>query len=320
MSVAIATHNLTKIFRTGFWKTHSLCALDHLNLNVQENEVFGCLGPNGAGKSTTLKLLMGLVYPTSGTLEILGRSPYDPRTRKEIGYLPEHPYFYEYLTAEEFLNYYAGLFELPPTSNNGGIGYFLHLAGIYEYRKLQLRKFSKGMIQRVGIVQALLNDPKVVFLDEPMSGLDPIGRREVRDLILKLKEQGKTVFFSTHILNDVEQLCDRVAVLNRGKLAGTGLLKEIISQEIQHIEIVVEGISEQGLKGLLQNSVSIHFTGTTLRLDLETHASLGPIISQIEQQGGRILSVTPVRQTMEEYFFSVLGGPNVNSNLSQGLV
>jgi ABC-2 type transport system ATP-binding protein len=317
MTPVIAAHNLTKVFRTGFWKTHSLRALDQLTLEVWENEVFGCLGPNGAGKSTTLKILMGLVYPTSGELEILGRTPYDLRTRKVIGYLPEHPYFYEYLTAEEFLKYYAGLFELPPSLIKDRVGYYLHLAGVYEYRKLQLRKFSKGMIQRVGIVQALLNDPKVVFLDEPMSGLDPIGRREVRDLILRLKEQGKTVFFSTHILNDVEQLCDRVAVLNRGKLAGTGLLKEIISQEIQHIEVVASGIGEDALRAISQTGIAIHSTGTTLRLDLRADSRLGPIIAQIEELGGHILSVNPVRQTMEEYFFSVLEESKVDSPVSQ---
>jgi ABC-2 type transport system ATP-binding protein len=316
MTIAVYTQDLTKIYSTGFWKTKKFCALDHLNLTVHENEVFGYLGPNGAGKSTTLKLLMSLTFPTSGKAEILGRPPQASATRKQIGFLPEHPYFYEYLTADEFLRYYAGLFDMPDALIQQRIGYYLHLAGVYEYRKMQLRKYSKGMIQRIGIVQALINDPKVIFLDEPMSGLDPVGRREVRDLILKLKEEGKTVFFSTHILNDVEQLCDRVAILNRGKLIGSGLLKDLISKEIHHVEIVLDGIEEEMLRQVTGSMATPHMTGTTFRLDLDASTPLAPIITKIEEAGGRIISINPIRQTMEDYFFSLLSDSQNSRGIS----
>jgi ABC-2 type transport system ATP-binding protein len=306
MSTVISTTELTKDFRTGFWKTQTFRALDRLNLGIQENEIFGYLGPNGAGKSTTLKLLMSLIYPSSGSAMILGRSVSDHRARQHAGYLPETPFFYEYLTAEEFLSFYAGLFDLGPLEIRRRVSYYLHLAGVYEQRKLQLRKFSKGMIQRVGIVQALLNDPQVVFLDEPMSGLDPIGRRAVRDLILKLKKEGKTVFFSTHILNDVETVCDRVGILNKGRLIGSGLLKDLVSKEVQHIEVMVVGVELAVLRSWLPPDIPIFPNGSTLRLDLSPDIPLSPVISQVEQAAGKILSINPVRQTMEEFFFSLL--------------
>ncbi|MEW5977050.1 MAG: ABC transporter ATP-binding protein [Acidobacteriota bacterium] len=317
MPEVILTSKLTKIYRAGFWKNRSLCALDQLDLQVFENEVFGYLGPNGAGKSTTLKLLMSLIYPTSGTAEILGKPVTDVSTRHHIGYLPENPFFYEYLTAQEFLSYYAGLFDLPPLKISQRVEHLLKLTDVYHARKLQLRKFSKGMIQRVGIAQALVNDPKIVFLDEPMSGLDPIGRREVRDLILRLKKEGKTVFFSTHILNDVETLCDRVGVLCRGRLIGSGRLNELISQEVSHMEVIVDNVSLETLREVLDSTVPIRQTGSTLQLELTTDRPVGPLVSAVEGAGGKILSATPVRQTMEDYFFNLLG--NAHAQPDQAL-
>jgi ABC-2 type transport system ATP-binding protein len=306
MSVVISTRNLSKIYKTGFWKTKSFCGLDRLNLEVKENEIFGYLGPNGAGKSTTLKLLMSLIYPSSGEAEVLGKSVCDVSTRNQIGFLPEHPYFYEYLTAEEFLTFVAGLFDYSASTIQSKVEYFLKLTDVFHARKTQLRKFSKGMIQRVGIAQALVNNPRVVFLDEPMSGLDPIGRREVRDLILRLKEEGRTVFFSTHILNDVETLCDRVAILNRGQLIGTGSLDELISQEVTHVEMVISGISLSMLRQLAYPGASIQQSGTTLRLELESHTPVAPVVAKIEEASGKVISINPVRQTMEDYFFKLV--------------
>ena len=306
MSTVIRAQNLCKTYKIGFWRTRTLCALYNLNLEINENEIFGYLGPNGAGKSTTLKLFMSLIYPTSGKAEILGKSVYDPSTREQIGYLPENPYFYEYLTAEEFLSFYASLFGYSSSEIKSRVGNSLKLTDIFHARKLQLRKFSKGMIQRVGIAQALINDPKVIFLDEPMSGLDPIGRRQVRDLIINLKKEGKTVFFSTHILNDVETLCDRVAILNRGKLVGSGRLHDLISQEISHIEAIVTGINFENLREVIGADILIRQSGITLQLELETGTLLAPIIAKIEQAGGRVDSITPVRQTMEDYFFNLV--------------
>lgn len=305
--VVILTQGLSKTYRTGFWKTKRVVALDNLNLEVFDNEIFGCLGPNGAGKSTTLKLLMSLIFPTSGKAEILGRPVSNLSVHQQVGYLPENPYFYEYLTAEEFLSFYASLFGYSSCEIESRVEHFLKLTDVFQARKLQLRKFSKGMIQRVGIAQALVNDPKIVFLDEPMSGLDPIGRREVRDLILRLKLEGRTVFFSTHILNDVETLCDRVAILNRGKVIGSGLLTDLINREVTHIEVVVSGIGLERLQQLTNHAYAVNQSGVTLRVELPAEAELGNLIGRIEAASGRVVAVNPVRQTMEDYFFKLLG-------------
>src|SRR5271156_4807529 len=222
---AIEISALTKDYSLGFWGNRTRRSLDNLSLQVEEGEVFGFLGPNGAGKTTTLKLLMGLIFPSSGSARIRGRSIDDVGMHRDIGYLPEQPYFYDYLPARELLDYYARFFER---------------VGLSSAANDQLRKFSKGMLQRAGIAQAILHDPQVVFLDEPMSGLDPIGRREVRDIILDLRQRGRTVFFSTHILSDAEMLCDRVAVLVGGKLHGVGSPEEIVAVKVQGMEILFE--------------------------------------------------------------------------------
>jgi len=307
--VVVLTEGLSKTYKAGFWKTKTVVALTNLNLRVFENEIFGCLGPNGAGKSTTLKLLMSLIYPTAGRAEILGKSVLDLEARRHIGYLPENPYFYEYLTAEEFLAYYGTLFGYSRSELRSRVDHFLKLTDVFHARKLQLRKFSKGMLQRVGIAQAIISDPKVVFLDEPMSGLDPIGRREVRNLILQLKREGKTIFFSTHILNDVETLCDRIAILNRGEIIGSGTLNELFDQEVSHLEVVISGIPMQRLRELVSPDALVSESGTTSRVELPAQASLGGIIANIELAEGRIISINPVRQTMEDYFLKLVGKP-----------
>ena len=213
---AIEILGLEKTYMIGFWRKRPKRALHPLHLTVEEGEIFGFLGPNGAGKTTTLKILMGLVFPTSGSARILGHDWTDPTIKAQIGFLPEQPYFYDHLTAHELLNYYAQLSGVPAKGRRTRIESTLQRVGLRDIKGLQLRKFSKGMLQRVGIAQAILHEPKLVFLDEPMSGLDPVGRREVRDLIEQLKQEGKTVFFSTHILSDAEALCDRVAILHQG--------------------------------------------------------------------------------------------------------
>src|SRR5690349_11680270 len=206
---AIEILGLEKTYLTGFWRKRPKCALRPLHLAVQEGEVFGFLGPNGAGKTTTLKMLMGLIFPTAGSARILGMDYDDPRVKAQIGFLPEQPYFYDYLTAGELLEYYGQLSGVPAKERSLKVNEMLERVGLKNSASVQLRKFSKGMLQRVGIAQAILHDPKVIFFDEPMSGLDPMGRREVRDLMEQLKHEGKTVFFSTHILSDAEALCDR---------------------------------------------------------------------------------------------------------------
>src|ERR1700730_10035958 len=244
---AIEILGLTMDYALGFWRKRMRRSLDNLSLRVEDGEIFGFLGPNGAGKTTTLKLLMGLIFPTAGTARIRGKSIDDVAMHREIGYLPEQPYFYDYLTARELLDYYARFFGFAAADRRERVARFLELVGLTTAADVQLRKFSKGMLQRAGIAQAILHDPKVVFLDEPMSGLDPIGRREVRDIILDLKNQGRTVFFSTHILSDAEMLCDRVAVLVGGKLQGIGSPGEIVSIEVEGVEILFEARHNHGL-------------------------------------------------------------------------
>src|ERR1700722_17769338 len=239
-TAAIQIEGLTKDYPVSYWRPGKRRSLDNLTLQVEEGEVFGFLGPNGAGKTTTLKLLMGLIFPTAGTARVRGHSIEDVRMHREIGYLPEQPYFYDYLTARELLDYYARFFGYGSAERRERVSGILDRVGLANSANVQLRKFSKGMLQRAGIAQAILHDPKVVFLDEPMSGLDPVGRREVREIITDLKKQGCTVFFSTHILSDAEMLCDRVAVLVGGKLQGVGAPSEIVSVEVQGMDILFE--------------------------------------------------------------------------------
>src|SRR6187399_943351 len=241
---ALATYELTKDFAVGFWRKRPYRALDRLTLDVEAGEVFGFLGPNGAGKTTTLKLLMQLVFPTSGTADLLGKPAGDLSAKRRIGFLPENPYFYDYLTAEELLEYFAGLFGYRGAERRARASRLLDEVGIGAERRLQLRKFSKGMLQRVGIAQALINDPEVVFFDEPMSGLDPLGRREIRALILRLRDRGCTVFFSSHVLSDAEALCSRVAIMARGRLVSEGRLTDMLAFQVRGWELVVSGVSD----------------------------------------------------------------------------
>ena len=224
---AIRLEELTKDYPVGFWRPRPVRALDGVSLDVKPGEVLGYLGPNGAGKTTTLKLLMQLIYPTSGRAEILGRPVGDVETRRRLGFLPELPYFYDNLTAEELLIYFGRLFGLSTSDARRRATTLLDRVGLGEARRRQLRKYSKGMLQRVGIAQALVNDPEVVFLDEPMSGLDPVGRRDTRELIAALRDEGRTVLFSSHILSDAEALCSRVAIMARGRLVATGRLTDL---------------------------------------------------------------------------------------------
>src|SRR5437868_10472177 len=239
---AIVIEELTKDYAVGFWRAKTYRALDRLSLEVQPGEVFGFLGPNGAGKTTTLKLLIQLVFPTSGRAEILGYPVGDLRVKRRIGYLPENPYFYDHLTAEELLTYFAGLFGHRSSGARTRAARLLDEVGIGPERRLQLRKFSKGMLQRVGIAQALVNDPELVIFDEPMSGLDPLGRRDVRALILALRDRGCTVFLSSHVLSDAEALCSHVAILAKGRLMTTGRLAELQEFAVHGWELVVSSV------------------------------------------------------------------------------
>ncbi len=300
---AIETFALEKTYLAGFWRKVPRTALRPLTLTVPGGEVFGYLGPNGAGKTPTLKLLMGLVFPTAGSAKILGLDWRDPRVKAQIGFLPEQPYFYDYLTAGELLDYYAQLSAVAARERKRRIEAALARVGLPEVGSVQLRKFSKGMLQRVGIAQAIIHDPKLIFLDEPMSGLDPIGRREVRDLIQSLKEEGKTVFFSTHILSDAEALCDRVAVLHHGELRGVGLVQDLLARFSGNVELIWDGAAAMG--ALLALGCECHATGETIRAVLP-QPQLDAAIDAIRRAHGRIVSVTPVRASLEDYFLKQL--------------
>jgi ABC-2 type transport system ATP-binding protein len=303
VTAALSTVELTKDFPVGFWRKRPYRALDRLTLDVQPGEVFGFLGPNGAGKTTTLKLLVQLVFPTSGRAELLGRPLGDIGVRRRIGYLPENPYFYDYLTAEELLTYFAGLFGYDAAERRRRTSRLLDEVGIGAERRLQLRKFSKGMLQRVGIAQALVNDPELVIFDEPMSGLDPLGRREVRALILKLRDRGCTVFFSSHVLSDAEALCSRVAILAKGRLVASGRLTDMLAFDTGGWELIVAGASET-LIAHLGSAVRRAVKLGPDRYQLELAAGVAPdrLMADVAADGGRLVSLNPIRATLEEIF------------------
>src|SRR6266498_1493904 len=272
MTSVIEIDNLTKDYEVGFWRKRKVRALDGLSLAINQGEIFGFLGANGAGKTTTLKLLMRLIFPTAGSARILDHDIAEVSMHSRIGYLPENPYFYDYLSALEFLNFCGQIFGLSKTDRNSRAKDLLSRVKLDESKwNVQLRKFSKGMLQRVGLAQALINDPEVVFLDEPMSGLDPVGRREVRDLIAALRQQGKTVFMCSHILSDIEVLCDRVAILKRGRLAQVGYLDELRQQisSRNRIEVVVSGTTETALNTHLGLATDFQVTSTPAGLKIE---------------------------------------------------
>jgi ABC-2 type transport system ATP-binding protein len=305
MTPAIATDRLSKDFPIGFWRKRPYRALDALTLEVQPGEIFGFLGPNGAGKTTTLKLLMQLIYPTSGEAYILGQPAGDLAVRHRIGYLPENPYFYDYLTAEELLIYFAGLFGLTGAARRARVAALLDEVGLGAERRLQLRKFSKGMVQRVGIAQALINDPDVVVLDEPMSGLDPLGRHSIRALILRLRERGKTVFFSSHILSDAEALCSRVAILAGGRLAAMGSVSDMLGGEVRGWELVVTGIARETVDRVAPRLSKITAIADG-RYVLELQATEQPaaLVGELASAGASIVSLNPLHATLEEIFVS----------------
>jgi ABC-2 type transport system ATP-binding protein len=302
-SPAIQVENLSKDYPYGFLQLKKKTSLEGLTMNVEEGEVFGFLGPNGAGKSTTIKLLVGLIFPTAGTARILGRPISDIEMHRDIGYLPEQPYFYDYLTAAELLDYFARFHPLTAGDRRERVDRMLKKVGLDTARKIQLRKYSKGMLQRVGLAQAVLHDPQVVILDEPMSGLDPIGRREVRDIILELKRDGKTVLFSTHILSDAEMLCDRVGVIVGGKLRGVGAPDEIVGLKSEGLEVLFEYSELLGSPLALLGKATR--TGNRYRLQV-AEPDLYAALDQLRAAGAKLLSVTQVKASLEEYFMHLV--------------
>ena len=299
----IEINNLTKDYDVGFWRKRKVRALDGLSLTVESGQIFGFLGANGAGKTTTLKLLMRLIYPTAGSARILGQDIGDVGMHARIGYLPENPYFYDYLSAREFLDYCGRLFGLDESVRKERTERLLTSVNLDSKSwTRQLRKFSKGMLQRVGLAQALINDPEVVFLDEPMSRLDPVGRREVRDLIASLRTQGKTVFMCSHILSDIEVLCDSIAILKGGRLAHAGSIDDLRAREANLIEVVASGADPDTLRKYLPEHTEVTTNASGLQIRVEDETEVDAVIAALRKSNGKLVSVQPVRQSLEELF------------------
>lgn len=300
--LVVQTANLRKVYHTGFWLNQKLTTLQNCSLQVYQGETFGLLGQNGAGKTTLLKILLGIVRPSSGQGLLLGKPLGDRSIKRRVGYLPENPYFYDYLTGWEFLQYTAGLFQLPTEVQRRRIPELLDLVGLAQSaaRKKQLRQYSKGMLQRVGMAQALINDPEVVFLDEPMSGLDPLGRYQMREIILSLKAQGKTIFFNSHVLSDVEMICDRVAILARGELLCIGSLNELLGVADLY-QVKVRGgdpeILQQWVPDLefLDNHWQGHLQG-----------DYQDFVANLQRMGAQLLGINLSRLSLEEFFVQQL--------------
>lgn len=307
MTYAVEIKNLSKNYETGFWRKKRVCALDDLTLNVRPGQIFGFLGGNGAGKTTTIKILMSLIFPTEGSAKILGHDIADVQLHRRIGYCPENPYFYDYLTARELMNYLGELFGIDTVKRREKCEHLLDAVGLAEKdRDKQLRKYSKGMLQRVGLAQSLITDPEIVFMDEPMSGLDPVGRREVRELIAGLREKGTTVFMSTHILSDIEALCDEVAILRGGKLAASGHLDDLLAtdKESRSLEISVQNVVAAAIREKIE-----FISGATLTakpngaiIHVLDETDIAAVLEITRQYGGHLASIQPAKQSLEELF------------------
>ena len=302
--LAIVMRKLTKVYR-GHVGRGPVCSVDRLDLEIGAGEVFGFLGQNGAGKTTTIKMLCGLLKPTSGEAAIFGESVRHHRTRRFIGYLPENPYFYEYLTPPETLDFYGRLHGLSVPERERTWNTLSELLELGPIAGMRVRHFSKGMRQRLGFAVAMVGDPPVLILDEPMSGLDPMGRHHIRQVILGQRERGKTVFFSSHVLSDVEQICDRVGVLSSGRLIAQGRIDALVSRHVSGIEIVASGLSAEAGDRLASMALRARISEAGRHFEVDTPEASDSLIAAILHEGGRLVEVTPFRDSLEDYFVRI---------------
>jgi ABC-2 type transport system ATP-binding protein len=301
--IAVELREVSKIFRTGF-AMKAVQALKGVNLTIQKGEIFGYLGPNGSGKTTTLKIIVGIIFPSAGYVSVLSQPPGNIAVKQRIGFLPESPYFYEYLNAQEFLDFYARLFAIPPGVRRERIRRLLKTVGLEKKASEPLRKFSKGMLQRVGIAQALINDPELIILDEPMSGLDPLGRAQIREIIQRLKEENKTVIFSSHIIPDVEAIADRVGIIVDGKISDIGNIDDLLSERIRSVEITARSIDDKLVARLGSKAVVKRIVGEHTVLIIDGPEQANEVIDIIRGGNGTIESVEPIRMTLEDLVLS----------------
>ncbi len=302
MSTVASIQNLHKSFKFGFIPKRREI-LKGISLDVVKGEIFGYLGPNGAGKTTTLKCILGLIFPDKGEITLFGHPHLSTKGKERLGYLPENPYFYDYLTGEEFLGFYAQLFGLRRTDRKAKIRSLLRLVGLEKARDLQLRKYSRGMLQRIGLAQALVNDPELLFLDEPLGGLDPLGRKEIRDIIAGFKRDGRTVFICSHILQDIEMICDRVAVIVGGRVLSRGLLQELISEKILFTEVTVSGLVAADLEGLGE---IVSSRGDKILLKIFEDDKVDRLLARVFESKGKIHSLVPRTETLEDFFVEMV--------------
>ena len=305
METVLLIDDLHKSYKTGFIPKRK-DILKGVSFSVTKGEIFGYLGPNGAGKTTTLKCILGLIFPEKGKIEMFGRPHLSLQAKERIGFLPENPYFYDYLTAAEFLEFYAQLFNLKKQEKAEKIPRLLRAVGLEKAADLQLRKFSKGMLQRIGLAQSLINDPELIFLDEPLGGLDPIGRKEIRDIIVRLKTEGKTVLLCSHILQDIEMICDRVAIIVAGKILAQGALHDLISEKILFTEITFSGVEPKDLEGLGE---FISVRGSTALFKVREEANIDRVLQAVLSRRGKIHSLVPRAETLEDIFVGMVKQP-----------
>ncbi len=302
MATVLNIDNLHKIFTSGFIPKKRPI-LRGVSLSVAEGEIYGFLGPNGAGKTTTLKCALGLIFPDRGKIEIFGRRHLDPEARRRVGYLPEHPYFYEYLNASEFLDFYGQLFLLKKEERRERTAGLLRLVGLERAADLPLRKFSRGMLQRVGLAQALINDPALVLLDEPLGGLDPLGRKDLRDIITRLKQEGRTVFLCSHILQDIEMICDRVAIIAGGRVVSQGALRDLISEKVLYTEVTLSGLAEDDLIDLGE-PVSVRSDRILIKIFEDSNVEA--LLALVRERRGKVHSLVPRTETLEDIFVEMV--------------
>jgi ABC-2 type transport system ATP-binding protein len=306
--LAIKTVNLTKRY-SGLWGKQAVEAVKNLNLEVYRGEIFGFLGPNGAGKTTTIKMLLGIIYPTEGEAYVLGQPAGDPKNHYRISYLPENPYFYDYMTGREILTFYARLFGIAEPERSKRVNELLDRVGLSRAADQTLRTYSKGMLQRIGLAQCLINDPELLILDEPTAGLDPIAHIDIRDMILDLRNQGKTLFISSHQLSDVERVCDRVAILNKGVMVQLGRIEELLAGG--HVEVIADKVPDGAVEPIRQLGGKVSLHDGRLIVEQPDNGSVDRVIDIVRAAGGHIVSVKPYRRTLEDLFVETIqGGTN----------